>query len=111
MRPPSREIRTCGVPAIEAVTAHQAASAAARERLSEPREFAIAKPGVSHGDNIDLAVRPVSVATDVDLQFGIRDGAAKQVRIVNERYAVVRPPHRGPNCVMGLTRLQLFEKK
>ena len=72
VRPPSREIRTCAVPAIKDVTACQAASAAARERPSGLPGPAVATPGVSHGGNVDLAVRPVSVATDVDLQFGIR---------------------------------------
>jgi hypothetical protein len=57
VRPPSRLTRTCGVPAIEGVTACQAASAAARERPGVIH-------GVSHGGNADLTVRPpVIVAT------------------------------------------------
>ena len=58
------------MPAIEGVTACQAASAAVRERPSGSRGPAVAVPGVSHAGNVDLAVRPVSVATDVDLLFG-----------------------------------------
>ena len=83
------------MPAIEDVTACQTASAAVRERPSGLREPAVAVPGVSRGGNIDLAVRPASVATDVDLQFGIRGCLPGWGRIVNERYAVVRLPLAG----------------
>ena len=58
------------MPAIEAVTACQAASAEVRERPSGLRGPAVAAPGVSHAGRVDLAVRPASVATDVDLLFG-----------------------------------------
>jgi hypothetical protein len=63
---------SCGVPAIEGATARQAASAVVRERPSGDRETASAFCGVSHAGNIDLPVRPVSVATVVDLRFGTR---------------------------------------
>ena len=82
-----RETRTCGVAAIESVTDRHPASAAARERASGA---GWKPPGVSHGGNVDLPVRPpVSVATvavpslqggGCDL-FGIRGLAGKQVRI------------------------------
>ena len=65
-------------PAIEDVTACQAASTPVRERPSGLRGLAVATPGVSHGGNVDLAVRPVSVATDVDLLFGPASPAANQ---------------------------------
>jgi len=87
VRPPSRETRTCGVAAIEGVTDRHAASAAARERASGA---GWKSSGVSHGGNVDLAVRPpVSVATVAvpSLQGGgvlfvIRSLAAKhKVRI------------------------------
>ena len=83
------------MPASAAVTACQAASAAARARSSGLPGLAVATPGVSHGGKVDLAVRPVSVATDVDLQFGIRGCLPGWGRIVNERYAVVRLPLAG----------------
>jgi hypothetical protein len=76
VRPPSREIRTCGVPAIEGVTACQAASAAVRERPSGLPGLAVATPGVSRPGNVNPDRWPVSVAT-VDLSFdlfGIRAG-------------------------------------
>jgi hypothetical protein len=89
-RPPARQIRTCGAPAIEGVTACQAASAPVRERPSGLREFAVATRGVAHGGIIDLAVRPVSVATDVDLLFGPASPAANQVAgLGTSGYAVV----------------------
>jgi hypothetical protein len=97
------------VPAIKGVTARQAASAPARGRLSRLRGFAGATPGVSHGGNVDLTVRPpVRVTTDVDLRFGIRDVAAEQVRIVNERCGVVGYGRARPGLrhVWGLTQLQ-----
>jgi len=82
----------CAVAAIKGVTACQAASAAARERPSGLPGFAVATPGVSHRGVVDLAVRPVSVATDVDLQFGIRTRLGGSGRIVNEWYVVVVSP-------------------
>jgi len=49
---------------------------------------------VSHGGNVDLAVRPVSVATDVDLLFGPASPAANQERagLRTNGYAVVMAP-------------------
>ena len=71
------------------MTARQAASAAARERPSGNRETASAFCGVSHADNINLAVRPpVSVATDVDLLFVTRTCLAARPGL-NERCGVV----------------------
>jgi hypothetical protein len=67
-----------------------------RERPSGLRGFAVATPGVSHGDNVDLAVRPVSVATDVDLLFGPASPAANQAAgLRTSGYAVVMAPLSG----------------
>ena len=86
---------------MEDVTARQAASAAVRERPSELAGFAAATPGVSHEDNVDLAVRPVSVATVLvvlllrtDLLFGPASPAANQERagLRTNGYAVVMAP-------------------
>jgi hypothetical protein len=73
--PPSRETLTCGVAAIKGVTERQAASAPSRERPSETEFMTL---GVSAGGSVDLARWPVSLATVVGFQFGIRSSAAKQ---------------------------------
>jgi hypothetical protein len=93
------------------VTACQAASAAARERPSGLPGIAAATPGVSHGDNVDLAVRPVSVATDVDLLFGPRLGWQPwSAGLGTIGYAVVMAPLSGGLAALqGLARLRLLK--
>ena len=95
------ETRTCGVPAIEGVTARQAASAAARERPSGLPGSAVATPGVSHEGNVDLAVRPCYCGHGCWLSVRDPNLLGRRGAGRNERYAVVAAPLAGASLRFG----------
>ena len=73
-----------------------------------------ARSGVSHAGNVDLASRPVIVATVVWLSVRTRDFGWQPVADLNERYEVVVGwPRlaRGLRRFWGLMRLQVYEGK